>query len=174
MGNYETSLASLYTAAIEGLEWGANQASQYRFGELPMGDDRLAIVEQLTEQLVAISFSGVIRIESHVANFCLSVSGGDGYEPAAGDLLAADCDTIGVSPGEAYEMGLEQSVGFANFIRLAGERTGGSIRYEIVSLGNADPLMPYPQSTEGLTANAWNRIAAANNRVEISVVPDGY
>jgi CheY-like chemotaxis protein len=174
MGDYQTSLESMYIAAIEGLEWGANQASQYGFGELPMGDDRLNIVEQLTEQLAAINFSGVIRIETHVANFCLSVSGGDGYTVAAGDLLAAGCDTIGVSPGEAYELGLEQSVGFANFVRLAEERNGGQIRYEIVSLGNADPLMAYPQSVDGLTAAAWNRIAAANNRVEISVVADSY
>jgi CheY-like chemotaxis protein len=174
MGDYQSSLESIYAAAVEGLEWGANQASQYGFGELPMGDDRLTIVEQLTDQLAAINFSGVIRIETHVANFCLTVSGGDGYALAAGDMLADDCDTIGVSPGEAYELGLEQSVGFANFIRLAGERNAGSIRYDIVSLGNADPLMPYPQSIDGLTANAWNRIAAANNRVEISVVPDGY
>jgi len=139
-----------------------------------MGDDRLTLVEQLTDRLAAIDFSGVVRIETHVANFCLSLSAGDGYALAPGDMLAADCDSIGVSPGEAYELGLEQSVGFANFIRLAGERSGGRLRYEIVSLGNADPLMPYPQSVDGLTASAWNRIAAANNRVEISVVPDGY
>ena len=174
MGDYQNSLETMYAAAIEGLEWGANQASLYGFGELPMGEDRLTIVEQLTDQLVAIDFSGVIRIETHVANFCLSVSGGDGYTLAAQDLLAADCDTIGVSPGEAYELGLEQSVGFANFIRLSGERTGGRIRYEIVSLGSADPIMPYPQSVESLTASAWNRIAAANNPVEISVVADSY
>jgi hypothetical protein len=172
MGDYQTSLESMYAAAIEGLEWGANQAAEYGFGEIPMGEHRLSVVEQLTDQLEAIDFSGVIRIETHVANFCMSVSGGDGYELAAEDLLAAQCDTIGVSPGEAYELGLEQSVGFANFIRLAGERTRGRIRYEIVSLGNSDPLMAYPQSVDGLTANAWNRIAAANNRVEISIDPD--
>ena len=174
MGDYQTSLQSMYSAAIEGLEWGANQASQYGFDELPMGDERLTIIEQLTEQLAAISFSGVVRIETHIANFCLSVSGGDGYELAADELLAADCDAIGVSPGEAYELGLEQSVGFANFIRLAGERNGGRIRYEVVSLGSADPLMSYPQTVDGLTASAWNRIAAANHRVEISVEPDSF
>ena len=107
-----------------------------------------------------------------MANYCLTVAGTDGYAPAA-ELLADDCDTIGIAPGEAYEMGLGQSVAFANFIRLADERSGGRIRYEIVSMGNSDPLLDYPLSTEGITADAWNRIAAANNRVEISVYPDG-
>ena len=103
----------------------------------------------------------------------LNLSGGaDGFDLAVDELRATDCDSIGVAAGEAYEMGLEQSVAFANFIRLADERTGGSIRYEIISMGNSDPLMPYPVSAAGVTAGAWNRIAAANNRVEISLFPD--
>lgn len=174
IGDYQQSLDSLYSATIGGLEWGANLASQYRFGEPPMGDDRLAMVEQLTDQLVAIDFSGVVRIETHVANFCLTVAGSDGYAVATDGRFAADCDSIGVAPGEAFELGLEQSVAFANFIRLADERSGGRIRYEIISLGNSDPLMAYPLATEGLTAVAWNRIAAANNRVEISIYPDTF
>ena len=58
-----------------------------------------------------------------------------------------------------------QSVAFANFIRLGEERTGGRVRYEIISMGNSDPLMPYPVSPEGVSSSQWNRIAAANNRI---------
>ena len=173
MGDYQQSLDSMYAAAISSLEWGANQASEYRFGELPLGDTRLKVIEQLTDQLMAIRFSGVVRIETHVANFCLTVAGADGYAPAT-ELMAADCDTVGVAPGEAYEMGLGQSVAFANFIRLADQRSGGRIRYEIISMGNSDPIMEYPASPEGISASAWNRIAAANNRVEVSIYPDNF
>lgn len=173
MGDYQQSLDAMYAATISSLEWGANQAPQYRFGELPLSDTRLTVVEQLTDQLMAINFSGVVRIETHVANYCLTVAGADGYAPAA-DIMAADCDSIGVAPGEAYEMGLGQSVAFANFIRLADQRSVGRIRYEIISMGNSDPVMDYSVTTEGVSASAWNRIAAANNRVEISVYPDGY
>ena len=69
-------------------------------------------------------------------------------------------------------MGLGQSVAFANFIRLADERSGRQIHYEIISLGNTDPLLDYPVTTDGISANVWNRIAAVNNRVVISVYPD--
>lgn len=169
MGDFQQSIDSMFAATIESLEWGANQANEFGFGELPMGDDRLQVVEQLSNQLMAINFSGVVRIETHVANFCLSVDGSEGYRLADADLPAVDCDTIGVAPGEAYEIGLGQSVAFANFIRLADERSGGRIRYEIISLGNSDPLMNYPAPGIGMTAGAWNRIAAANNRVEISI-----
>lgn len=169
--HYQQLLDTMYTATISSLEWGANQASEYHFGGLPLGDDRLKVVEQLTDQLLAISFSGVVRIETHVADYCLTVVESDSYTPAE-DLMAADCDTIGVALGEAYEMGLGQSVSFANFIRLADERSGGQIRYEIISLGNSDPLLDYPATINDVSASAWNRIAAANNRVEISVYPD--
>ena len=172
IGDYQQSLDSIYTATISSLEWGANQAAEYSFGEAPLGDIRLDVIEQLSDQLIAINFSGVVRIETHVANYCLTVTGTDGFDLAADELRATDCDSIGVAAGEAYEMGLEQSVAFANFIRLADERTGGRIRYEIISMGNSDPLMSYPVSAAGVTAGAWNRIAAANNRVEISLFPD--
>ena len=61
---------------------------------------------------------------------------------------------------------------FANFIRLAGARSGGRIQYEIISLGNSDPVLGYPPTPVGITAAEWNRIAAANNRVEIAILPD--
>ncbi len=171
ISKYQRSLDAMYAATIRSLEWGANQASEYHFGDLPLGDDRLKVVEQLTDQLLAISFSGVVRIETHVADYCLKVEGPDGYVPAEG-LTVADCDTIGIAPGEAFQMGLGQSVAFADFIRLADGRSGGQIRYEVISLGNSIPLLDYPATIDGLSASAWNRIAAANNRVEISVYPD--
>ena len=174
MGDYRQSLESMYTATLSGLEWGANLASEYRFGNLPLGDDRLQIVEQLTEQLLAIDFAGVVRIETHVGNFCLALAGTDGYRLADDGVMAEDCDSVGVAAGEAYELGLGQSVAFANFIRQASQRSAGRIRYEIVSLGNSDPLIDYPATVDGTSAGAWNRIAGANNRVEISIVADAY
>ena len=174
MGDYRQSLESMYSATLNSLEWGANLASEYDFGSLPLGDERLQMVEQLTEQLMTIDFNGVVRIETHVGNFCLTVAGTDGYELANRGMMAQDCDAVGVAAGEAYEMGLGQSVAFANFIRQADQRSAGRIRYEIVSMGSANPIIDYPATNVGMTAGAWNRIARANNRVEITIVADAY
>jgi CheY-like chemotaxis protein len=174
LSDYQDSLSSMYAATISSLEWGANQASVYRFDELPLGDSRLAIVEQLVDQLAAIDFTGQVRIETHVGNFCMSATGTDGYRLAADELLANQCDRIGFAPGEAYELGLRQSVAFANFIRLAEARSGGRVQYDIVSLGNSDPLIDYPAMADGITVAAWNDIAAKNHRVEIAVIPDNF
>lgn len=172
MDEFEGSLASMYTTTIGAIEWGANRASTYAFDVLPLGDSRLSIIEQVTSQLSAIDFSGVVRVEAHTGDFCMVVDGADGYRLAPAALPADACDQLGQSPGEAYESGLRQSVAFANYTRLAGERSGGRIRYEIVSLGNSDPLIAYPAAIVGLTAGEWNSIAASNHRVEISIIPD--
>ena len=87
-------------------------------------------------------------------------------------IPAEHCDQVGLSPGEAYERGLRQSVAFANFMRLADERSAGRIRFEIVSRGNAVPLVGYPPTLTGITAGEWNAVAALNNRVEVQIVPD--
>lgn len=172
LDNYQQAVAAMISSAVESLEWGANQSTAYAFDELPMGDRRLAVIEQLTDRLAALNFSGVIRLESHVGDFCMLAAGPEGYQLAPLGMAAASCDRIGVSPGEAYELGLRQSVAFANFLRLSEQRSGGKIRYEVISLGNSDPLMTYPASPEDVSAGVWNEIARTNSRVVISVLPD--
>ena len=137
-----------------------------------MDDFRLSIISELTSYLMDIDYHGLVRIESHVGNFCMSISGPDGYALAPGNLPASQCDRIGFEATEAHDMGLRQSVTFANFINQADEQTGGSIRYEITSFGNSRPLLDYAAAV-GETASTWNDIAASNHRVEISLRPDG-
>ena len=172
LDDYRLSLDEATMVALNSLEWAANQSAHYEFNEIPMGDFRLSVLQELTNYLVALDFQGVVRIESHVGNFCMTFGGPDGYAPAAPDTPADQCDQVGFGPSEAYEMGLRQSAAFANFINTARMRTEGTVRYEIVSYGNSDPLLDYPANPAGLTASAWNEIAGSNNRVDISLYPE--
>ena len=167
---YRQSLDEVTMVALDSLEWAANQSSQYGIDEVPMGDFRLSVLQELTNHLVALDFRGVVRIESHVGNFCMTFGGPDGYGLAAPDTPADQCDQVGFGPSEAYEMGLRQTAAFANFINSA--RSEGAIRYEIISYGNSSPLLEYPPSGAGISAAAWNEIAASNNRVDISLYPE--
>lgn len=172
LDEYRRSLDEATMVALNSLEWAANQSAHYDFSEIPMGDFRLSVLQELTNHLLALHFEGVVRIESHVGNFCMTFGGPDGYGLAAPDTPADQCDHVGFGPSEAYEMGLRQSAGFANFINTARARTEGTVRYEIVSYGNSDPLLDYPANPAGLTASAWNEIAESNNRVDISLYPE--
>ena len=169
---YRQALDTTYMVALSALEWAANQSSTYGFDEEPLSDVRLSMLAELSSHLAALNFRGLIRIESHVGDFCMSLVTPGGYVPAAPDLAATQCDQIGFAPSDAYELGLRRSVAFANFVSLADERTGGRVRYEIVSLGNSNPLLPYPATPNGVLASAWNEIAASNHRVVVSLYPD--
>lgn len=171
--DYQESLGAAQAVTLNTIEWAANQSSAYGFDELPLDDFRLSVIEELTDHLLAINFSGLVRIETHVGNFCMSSAGADGYRLTDAELTTLQCDRVGVTPSEAFALGLRQSVSFANFIKLADTRPAARIRYDIISLGNSDPLLEYPDASSGVSAAVWNEIAASNNRVEISIFSDG-
>jgi CheY-like chemotaxis protein len=172
LDEYRQSIDEATMVALNSLEWAANQSSNYDFAEVPLGDFRMSVLQELTNHLLALDFRGVVRIESHVGNFCMMFGGPDGYGLAAAETPAGQCDQVGFGPSEAYEMGLRQSAAFANFINSARARTEGAVRYEIISYGNSSPLLDYPPGPDGLTAAAWNEIASNNNRVDISLYPE--
>ena len=172
LNEYRQSVDEVTMVALDSLEWAANQSSNYDFNETPLGDYRLSVIQELTNHLVTLEFQGVVRIESHVGNFCMTFGGPDGYVLAEPNMPAEQCDQVGFGPSEAYEIGLRQSASFASFINSARARTEGAIRYEIISYGNSSPLLDYPATVSGLSAAEWNEIAANNSRVNISLFPE--
>jgi len=95
-----------------------------------------------------------------------------GRHPAARlSALHVRCERIGLSAEEARRASARESVAFANFI---GARLGDpAIRIEIVPHGNAMPAVPYPAGPQGLSAGEWNAYARQNNRVTVTLLPDG-
>lgn len=169
---FRQSLGTAFSMALSSIEWGANQAARYEFHELPLGDRRRRVFEEMSDRLLETGFSGVVRVESHVGDFCMIAVGPASYTLPPPDMDAGACDAIGFGDGESVDLGLRQSVGFANFVNVIAEDTQGRIRFEIESHGNAYPAIPYPESTAGLSAGDWNEISRANNRVIVSIVPD--
>ncbi len=170
---FEQSFDFAVSTAIAAVEWSVNQSGRYSFGEPPLGDARLSLLEGLVQHLLDMGFSGRIVVETHVGNFCMVGGGSDGYDLAPSNRIVEHCQQIGFESVAAYEMGLQQSVAFANFANTVSAKTGGTIQISILSRGNDEPLIPYPIVTPDITADFWNEIAAQNNRVEISIDPIG-
>lgn len=160
------------TALFDALEWGANQAGYYAFDEIPLGSRRMAIFEELVTQLAAAGFTGVITVDVHVGNYCMMTDDSGTLRLAPPDVDAAYCDRVGFDEAEALELGYEQSIAFANFVIMTEERSGGTLRFDIASQGNSQPRVAYPASPSGVAAGDWNAVAAANNRVEVTLLPD--
>jgi CheY-like chemotaxis protein len=166
---YQQSLNSAFATAVAAVEWGVNQSGRYSFGEIPLGDSRLSLLEGLVQYLLDMGFTGRIVLETHVGNFCMVGGSTTDFDLAPPILIAEQCEQIGFDSTAAYEMGLQQSVAFANYVSTVAEESGGTIEVSIISRGNSEPLIAYPVATPGITAGFWNEIAAQNNRVEITI-----
>jgi hypothetical protein len=68
--------------------------------------------------------------------------------------------------------GERQSIAFANFMATSPLIGRGEIRIEIEPYLFSRPRIGYPPRQSDVTAQDWNRIAAANNRVEVRLLPD--
>jgi hypothetical protein len=163
------ALTDQYQGFLAALEWGVNKSAAYPPDESPLGDERLETVNGLIRQLTQLGFTGVIRLESHMGDFCYVSAGSGALSLAPDDLPAERCDRVGLPADEARAASARQSVEFANF--LASRNAAANIRVEIEPHGNTSPQVAYP-SLQGVAAGEWNKIARQNNRVSIRIVPD--
>jgi CheY-like chemotaxis protein len=142
------------------------------YGEAPLSGARVDKLRALLARLKAEGFTGTVRVETFVGDFCLAGNAVEGYSLAGDDVLARRCDVT----GNPFEDGLtgaqRQSLPFANLAASVAQETGGNIRVEVISAGRR-PLVPYPATTDALTAGEWNRAASRNNRVEFTIEPVG-
>jgi CheY-like chemotaxis protein len=142
------------------------------FGETPLAGARLERISGLLTRLAATQgIRGVVQIRSIPGRFC-TVTGMGGTPVQASDLLLySKCEQIGNPRDDNGSASQRQSVAFANMVSTARQNSGGKIDVQ-VSAGNSDEVVtPYPPVSDTLTAGEWNRVAAANNRVEVHWLP---
>lgn len=153
---------------LAALAWAFNLAGEYDYDELPLSDTRVGLVRDLVVRLDQAGFKGTVRLDTHVAEFCLERSDGVLRVPRD-DAPASRCEVVSYAPEYAFNLSKRQSVGFARF--LASPLLQGGIRIEIVPHGKDRPLFAYPNVYALQSAGEWNRIARRNQRVEVTLVP---
>lgn len=161
--------AGRYADFIAALEWGVNQAALFPPGGEPFAGQRLEVLRGLVDRLATLGFTGTLRLDGHVGDFCY-VSGADGALQLAPEELPVErCARIGLGQDEARAASGRQSIAFANY--LASRAADPALRIEVVAHGSAQPVVPYPALLAGLTAGEWNAVARQNNRVNITLLP---
>ena len=153
------------------LSWAVNLGGVYDVHEEAFGDRRLAIVYELISRLHSLGFKGVVRLESHLGEFCLSGNDAVGYTLAPADMPAYDCSRFAHPLEDMPLIGERQSIAFANFLATSPLINDSDISVEIVSQRYDKPHLKYPSQNSGISAREWNRIAAANNRVDVTLTP---
>jgi CheY-like chemotaxis protein len=144
------------------------RVEQVPYGEIPFDRGRTEVLRDMLTKLEAQGFRGVVKLVNQAGIFCLSGSAAEGYAPAAAALAVAKCDVIGNPFDESLSSQQRQSLAFANLVAGVRQRTSGAITVALESAGTSHAATPYPARSESLTAGEWNRVAAANNRVEFS------
>jgi hypothetical protein len=155
-------------ALLDTLAWAINQHGQYGLHEEPLNDTRLAQVRELVARLGAAGFEGTLRLETHIAEFCLSRDEQGNLRMPSDVTPFLRCEVVSYPPAQAQMLGNRQSPAFARF--LATPRSG-PIQIAVVSHGASRPLVSYPDRASVQTAGDWNQIARLNQRVEIVLQP---
>jgi CheY-like chemotaxis protein len=153
------------------IAWAVNQGGAYDFREEPFSDKRLAVVYELISRLQSLGFRGVVQLHSHLGEFCLAGNEAEGYTLAPPELPVRDCSLFGHPQQQLPSVGEQQSIAFANFLATSPLVNGSGIGIEIISHQFSAPKLNYPSKDSDITAGAWNRIAALNNRIEVILVP---
>jgi CheY-like chemotaxis protein len=153
------------------ITWAINQSSPYDIREEAYSDRRLAIIQELISRLAALGFTGVVQMDSHLGEFCLSGNDVDGYTLPPADMAVTECTTIGHPLQDLPSLGNRQSIAFANFLATSPLVNNSGIQIELIPHLYSRPLVEYPPRHEDISAYEWNRVAARNNRVEITLIP---
>ncbi|HWW19175.1 MAG TPA: response regulator [Steroidobacteraceae bacterium] len=137
------------------------------FGEMPLSGARLDQVASLLSRLNSQGFQGVLQVRTIPGRFCMA-NGLSGQPVLAPDTTPySKCEQIGNPREDNGTAAQRESVAFANMISTAQRNSAGRIEVQI-SAGNSDEIQtPYPPVSDALLAGEWNRVAAANNRVEL-------
>jgi CheY-like chemotaxis protein len=141
------------------------------FGEMPLAGARLDRVSSLLARLTAQGFHGVVQVRSIPGRFCMVTSATGQPALAPESMPYSRCEQIGNPREDNGSTSQRESVAFANMVSTARQNAGGKIDVQI-SAGAPDEIVtPYPPLSDSLFAGEWNRVASANNRVELRWQP---
>ncbi len=158
--------------AIAALEWALNQQAEYPHGEAPFGAQRVQQLRELLERLQRLGFRGVVRIESHVGEFCtVRDERRGGWVVAPVSLPLTECGALGQSEQQALRASELQTAAFRRFLSRNEALREGSIRIELAGFGAREPLLDYPADPD-VSAGVWNRVAQRNQRLVFRLTPD--
>ena len=155
----------------ESIEWALNEDGQFGWDEKPFNDRLATTLSQLSQNLHSVGFVGEISIRSHLGRFCLiTTSNGEPGIPDT-DATLSNCEITQFTPSLAESMGTDQTPGFERFLAAFQSEYGEDIELSLSSAGDRRPLARYPAEDPDLSAERWNKAAARNQRIEISINP---
>jgi CheY-like chemotaxis protein len=157
-------------AHLSGLAWSLTEAASHPFDRPAFDGLRLEQLQTLLEHLQEIGYRGIVRLTSHLGEFCLMADRFGEMTPADPATPVEACGTIGHPLDGSSFVGERQTPEFGAFMDMRPENANG-IRIELVANDRFSSTRRYPFPEEGASAGDWNEVAARNNRVEYEFLP---
>jgi CheY-like chemotaxis protein len=143
------------------------------YGEVPLSGERLEALQTLLRELAGNGFRGLVTVSTHPGRFCLAGSPAEGFGPAPDATPVAGCDLVGNPFDDALNRDQREPVALINLIGALRRESGGALDIRLATGAETQRALPYPADSPQLTAGDWNKVAEANNRVEIRLRPAG-
>lgn len=155
---------------LAALQWAMNLGSRHAFEEPAFSSRRVEELRDLLTNLATAGFSGTVRLESHLGEFCLVPDGAGGFTLADPDLPVQACMLIGHPQEESTFVSERQSLDFVTFLQSTPLLRASGIRVELVAKDRDQSARRYDFPSAVASAGEWNRIAELNNRVEYALI----
>ena len=152
---------------LAAIEWSLNLKNQFEYGQQALGDERLAIIQELVARLYEARFSGVVMLSVNFGDFCLNPTERGDFALPVADSALQSCQFLSEQV-KTFSLQDQLSVSFVNFLISSPLLADEGIQIEMESNGYSRPRFSYPDPT--VAAGEWNRIAGLNNRVEIALL----
>lgn len=148
----------------------ARQLLPYAYGELPLSGARLEALQALIEAQRRRGASGIVRVTSYAADYCLTGNPTEGYVAAPADMPSNRCDVVGNPFDEARSGARLASQAFTAYLASLAAAPAAGITVETAHVRHAHPVTAYPTDAEAPAAQ-WNDAAVANQVVELRFEP---
>jgi hypothetical protein len=169
--NTERSEAQVrHVEFLGAMQWALNQGSQVGYAELPFNEVRTDLVRELLTNLAFVGFTGTVRLESHLGEFCLVADSSGRYVLANADQPVEACMLIGHPLDDSSFVSDRQTIGFANFLAGSALLNGTGIEVELVAHDRLASSRLHRFEPTIRSAGEWNRIAGLNNRIEYALI----
>ena len=151
---------------LRAITWMQNADLEFDYGAVPLAPERVGQLAVLTQFLAEGGYTGTLKFDIHLGNFCLESDHASGWRIARSELPASACKMLTeINPRTL--MADYVTMAYRNFEKSSQPVRDGRIHIELGSSGLDSPRAEYPLIRPNTTAGEWNRAAARNNRISM-------
>jgi CheY-like chemotaxis protein len=153
---------------LRALTWAINQTGQFDFSETALADSRMNSMMGLVAELSEVNYAGTLTLDIHNGDFCVITNENGELSLPNQPIPISSCDFLSNS-SLSFDQASQTSMDFMNSLQSFPIVENGDLKVDVQAHGLSKPFARYPDIEQITTSDQWNRVALANNRLNISL-----